>query len=159
MIDALRKLFGVERTPGDVPQPIPRASPPSLSSRPISVDHIMTTEVVDRALVVTFIEPQVHADHAYIATEELRSLLLREPSVRHLVFDLSNVKHFDSTGLGMMVDLLSALKPRGGRIAIAAATQQVQVLFKLTRLELVFSIRRTVLEAIDALNDAATRAA
>ena len=54
----------------------------------------------------------------------------------------STWKHLDEHGL-----------PKGpyGRIGLAAATQHVEVLFKLTRLELVFTVRRTVLEAIDAI--------
>ena len=50
-----------------------------------------------------------------------------------------------------MVELLATVKSRHGRIGIAAATQHVEVLFKLTRLELVFTIRRTVLEVVDAI--------
>lgn len=149
MIDALKKLFGVR---GDVQaSPAPRAVHVPRGARPISTDHLMTTSMVGRAVVVTFIEPHLHADHAFAAVEDLRALILRDPSVRDLVFDLSNVKMMDSTGLGLLVDLLSALKPRGGKIAIAAATQQVQILFKLTRLELVFVLRRSVLEALDAI--------
>ena len=53
--------------------------------------------------------------------------------------------------LFILVELLSAVKRRHGRIGMAAATQHVEVLFKLTRLELVFTIRRTVLDAIDAI--------
>jgi anti-anti-sigma factor len=149
MFDAIRKIFGVDQPPPA--SVMPRVKSPMPGARPVRVDHLMTTSVMGNAVVVTFIEPQIHSDHAYAAAEELRAFLLREHSVRDIVFDLENVKYFDSTGLGMLVDLLGALKPRGGRIAIAAATQQVQVLFKLTRLELVFVIRRSVLEALDAI--------
>lgn len=161
MLDAIRKIFGVggEGGPGAASShapPKPLRIPQG--GRTISTDHLMTTSMMGNALVVTFIEPRIHADHAGVAAEELRALLLRSPSIRDVVFDLDNVEYFDSTGLGMLVDLLGTLKARNGRIAVAAATQQVQVLFKLTRLELVFVIRRTVLEALDAL-DAMSRAA
>lgn len=154
MLDAIRKLFGVDEAPDPAAQALRQVRP--LGERPragrqISADHLMTTSIMGRAVVVTFIEPQIHADHAHAAAEDIRALLLREQSVRDVIFDLENVKYFDSTGLGMLVDLLGALKGRDGRIAVAAATQQVQVLFKLTRLELVFVIRRSVLEALDAL--------
>lgn len=157
MLDAIRKLFGVDQA-SPTASAIPPVKSPMPGSRPIRADHLMTTSIMGRAVVVTFIEPQIHSDHAYAASEELRALLLREQSVRDIIFDLENVKFFDSTGLGMLVDLLAAIKPRGGRIAVAAATQQVQVLFKLTRLELVFIIRRSVLEALDALGHRASAA-
>lgn len=159
MLDAIKKLFGVD----SAPQPgaefahIKRPSP-GVGARTVSTDHLMTTTIMGRAVIVTFIEPQIHADHAHAAAEDLRAFLLREQGVRDIIFDLENVKYFDSTGLGMLVDLLGTIKAREGRIAVAAAAQQVQVLFKLTRLELVFVIRRSVLEALDALGHRASAA-
>lgn len=157
MFEAIRKLFGVDQ-PAPAVATMPRFKVPMPGSRPIRADHLMTTSIMGNAVVVTFIEPQIHSDHAYAAAEEVRALLLREQGVRDIIFDLENVKFFDSTGLGMLVDLLGAIKPRGGRIAVAAAAQQVQVIFKLTRLELVFVIRRSVLEALDALGHRASAA-
>ena len=89
----------------------------------------------------------VAADICY----DIKELYAHQAGVRNIVLDLENIKYVDSAGLNAMVDLLGAVKRRHGRIGMAAATQHVEVLFKLTRLELVFTIRRSVIEAIDAI--------
>lgn len=160
MIRSLKKLLGVppqdgESALGHAPQ---GAKAPHTPTRFIHAEHVMHTTLMGSVLVVTLIEPHLDADRTYAVSEEVRSILARDTGIRDLVFDTSNVKHLDSTGLGMLVDLLGALKPRGGRIAVAAPAQQVQVLFKLTRLELVFLIRREVLECLDALTSNAKAA-
>ena len=93
------------------------------------------------------------ADEFARITEEWRprvvvELRLFEPAASR---NMGNIEYLDSAGLNTFVDLLTVVKQTGGRIGVAAATQQVEVLFKLTRLELVFAIRRTVIDAIDAI--------
>lgn len=147
MLRNLRKLLGVENEQ-DAPAPEPsRANAGTATSR----SGLLTHTVLGQTLVVTVVKPELNAFMAAEINHEIRSIFDAAHGVRNIVLDLENIEYLDSAGLNTFVDLLGAVKARQGRIAIAAATQQVEVLFKLTRLELVFSIRRTVIEAVDAL--------
>lgn len=148
MIRNLRKLFGLEGSDEPV-----RARPMPLPQSPLraSTEHLVASSVLGSTLVITVIEPELHADRAAELNHDVRGLMAVHRSCRNLVLDLQNVEYIDSSGLNTMIDLLQVVRAAGGTIAIAAPTQQVEVLFKLTRLELVFSIRRTVIEAIESV--------
>lgn len=149
MLRNLRKIFGTE----DQPPSAAMVPPPGGEPNP-DAQHMVTCSVLGQTLVVTVVDPELNAFKAADVNHEIRRLMSETAGVRHLVVDMGNIEFLDSAGLNAFVDLLSVVKKTGGRIAIAAATQQVEVLFKLTRLELVFTIRRTVIEAIDAIEKA-----
>jgi anti-sigma B factor antagonist len=115
---------------------------------------LVTSTTLGQTLVVTVVDPELNAFKAADINHEVRRLMAQTPGVRNLVIDMGNIEFLDSAGLNAFVDLLSVVKQTGGRIGVAAATQQIEVLFKLTRLELVFTIRRTVIDAIDAIEKA-----
>lgn len=64
-----------------------------------------------------------------------------------LIFDLSEVTHIDSTGIGRFIDTYSRLMKVGGKMRLAAATGAVRDSFRVTRLDTVFSFFPTVDEA------------
>ncbi len=148
MLRNLRKLLGVDSSDTDVGALEPTRPVAGVAT---SSSGLVTHAILGQTLVITVIPPDLNAFMANEINLELRGLMEKSPGVRNLVLDLENIEYLDSAGLNAFVDLLSIVRERHGRIAIAAATQQVEVLFKLTRLELVFSIRRTVIEAVDAI--------
>ncbi len=148
MLRNLRKLLGADTS--DVNRAALQPTRP-VAGVGTSSSGLLTHAVLGQTIVITVIPADLNAFMANEINHELRTLLEGAPNVRNLVLDLENIKYLDSAGLNAFVDLLSVVRERHGRIAVAAATQQVEVLFKLTRLELVFSIRRTVIEAVDAI--------
>ena len=58
---------------------------------------------------------------------------------RHLVLDMSEVRMIDSSGLGTLVSILKLLNGQGS-IVIRGAMPSVLGLFKLTRMDRVFTI-------------------
>lgn len=79
----------------------------------------------------------------------LRSALvrLRQGGKRHFVLDLSRVTHMDSTGLGVLLSFHRTLDSTGV-IALAAPTQNVLTLLKVTGLDQRFPVFASVDEAI-----------
>jgi anti-sigma B factor antagonist len=114
-------------------------------------DRMLKTETLGQTLVATIIEPDLTAPKVADLSDQLRLIMSERTGTRHLVLDLQNVEYLDSSCLNFFVELLTRVKHNGGRIGVAAVAQRVEVLFKLTRLDLVFSIRRTVFEAIEAV--------
>lgn len=64
-----------------------------------------------------------------------------------LIFDLSNVTHIDSTGIGRFIDAYSRLMKVSGKMRLAGASGAVRDSFRVTRLDTVFSFFLTVEEA------------
>lgn len=57
-----------------------------------------------------------------------------------VVLDLRNVNFMDSSGLGAVIAVLKSMPP-GRRLELTGLTQNVERVFKLTRMDLVFNIR------------------
>jgi anti-sigma B factor antagonist len=150
MLRNLRKLFGAtdESPPHNA---APDACMPPADGQQVYDQHLVTCSQLGQTLVVTVVEPELNSFKAADVNHEIRRLMAANAQARNLVIDMGNIEYLDSAGLNAFVDLLTVVRQTGGRIGMAAATQQVEVLFKLTRLELVFTIRRTVIEAIDAI--------
>lgn len=147
MLKNLRKLFGVENEAPQSEAPMVRRT----SARMLYDHPLVMHSIIGETLVITVVERELNVTSAADVCYEIKELYAHEAAVKHIVIDLENIKFVDSAGLNSMVDLLGVVKKRDGRIGIAAATSHVEVLFKLTRLELVFTIRRTVIDAIDAI--------
>ena len=100
--------------------------------------HVITVEAtrIDAAAAVRF-------------KDAMRSLAQDGPD--HVVLDLGRVEFVDSSGLGAIVSAMKQLGP-GRRLDLAALTPEVDRVFRLTRMDKVFTIH-------DAPGDAAPRAA
>jgi anti-sigma B factor antagonist len=146
MLRNIKKLFGVQE-PGEPEATIARPPTTRAPGDPLPITH----STIGQTLVVTIVERELNSSTAPEVAYDIKELYARQAGCRHVVIDMENLRYVDSAGLNALVDLLGAVKRRHGRIGLAAATQHVEVLFKLTRLELVFTIRRTVIEAIDAI--------
>ena len=69
----------------------------------------------------------------------------------HLVFDLSQLKQIDSTGIGRFISAYNRIMQVGGSLAMAAAMPVVRQAFRVTRLDTVFKFYDTRDQAIAAL--------
>lgn len=155
MLRNLRKLFGgPDATPVAPGAPFPHDPSARGDGGQMFNQHMVTCSMLGQTLVVTVVEPELNSFKAADVNHEIRRLMGEHPQARNLVIDMGNIEYLDSAGLNAFVDLLTVVQKTGGKIGVAAATQQVEVLFKLTRLELVFTIRRTVIDAIDAIEKA-----
>jgi anti-sigma B factor antagonist len=61
-----------------------------------------------------------------------------------LVFDLSELTHIDSTGIGRFIDTYGRLKKAGGEMRLAGVSGVVRESFRITRLDTVFPLYPTV---------------
>jgi anti-sigma B factor antagonist len=67
---------------------------------------------------------------------------------RLVVVDLSEVQFFDSTALGLVLGLRRRLLTTGGRLALVIDGREALRVFEISGLERIFSLARTVDEAI-----------
>ncbi len=57
----------------------------------------------------------------------------------HLTFDLTNVTHIDSTGMGRFIDAYSKVRNSNGSVHMKGAVGSVREMFRVTRLDTILS--------------------
>lgn len=97
----------------------------------------LATELQGDILVIRVMEDRIDAASAIQFKDRMRELA-QTPSQR-VVLDLSRVAFLDSSGLGAVVAVLKALGPQR-KLELASLTPNVQKVFRLTRMEQVFTI-------------------
>jgi len=112
---------------------------------------ISSTELLGRTIVATIVDPILSAGKIADLQVELFFKMSSRPDLRNIVFDFQNVEFVDSACLGMMVQLLRRVREKGGKVAIANVNSRIESLFKLTRLEQLFLMKRDVLDAVSAV--------
>ncbi|MQQ08117.1 anti-sigma factor antagonist [Epibacterium sp. SM1979] len=104
----------------------------------------LTSTMIDGAQVVTVNAERIDAAMAIQFKEDMRSQTDNGPE--RVILDLSEVKFIDSSGLGAIV---AAMKQLGGgrKLDLAGLTPVVDKVFRLTRMDTVFSLYPTLDEA------------
>lgn len=67
-----------------------------------------------------------------------------------LVVDLRQVTFMDSTGLGLLVGTLKRVRTAGGRLQLVIDSERLLMVFRITALEQVFTIRAALEDALTA---------
>jgi anti-sigma B factor antagonist len=78
-----------------------------------------------------------------------QSLLL---GIREFVFNLAEVDHIDSSGLGALNEMRRAIEVEDGQVRMAALTKRVDDLLVITKLVTVFKTFKDECQAIESLS-------
>ncbi len=92
-------------------------------------------------LIVRVMEDRIDAAVAIQFKDRMRDVL-QVPSAR-VVLDLAQVAFLDSSGLGAVVAVMKLLGPTR-KLELAGLTPSVEKVFRLTRMDSVFTIHATV---------------
>ncbi|MBR7180018.1 MAG: STAS domain-containing protein [Kiritimatiellae bacterium] len=65
----------------------------------------------------------------------------------NVLFDLSKMVHIDSSGLGVLVQVLQKAKAGGGKVVLAAIQSAAKIVFDITKVSRVFEIVPSVEDA------------
>lgn len=72
--------------------------------------------------------------HTAAAIRQELDRLIADKSINRLVFDLSNLKFMDSSGIGMMIGRYKMMARRGGSVAVRTGGGQIDRLMELSGL-------------------------
>ena len=75
-------------------------------------------------------------------------LTLLDENPRRLIVNLAGVAYMDSSGVASLVKVLSRARKSGCTLYLVALQERVRSVFEITRLDDVFSIRKTEQEAL-----------
>ena len=84
---------------------------------------------------------------AAVAPALREELLSKMDDGTNVLFDLSHMVHIDSSGLGVLVQILQKAKAGGGRVVLAALQSGPKIVFDITKVSRVFEIVPTVADA------------
>ena len=106
-------------------------------------------EQLDDIAIIKVPGDHLDADNAKEFKEDISELIQQEKKV---VFDLSELRFVDSSGLGAIISCLRKLNESGGDLKLFGMNKSVRALFELVRLNRLFDILNTKDEAIKAFH-------
>lgn len=107
----------------------------------------LSFEETGTARVVTVNADRIDAAVAIRFKDEMRAATAEGPD--RVVLDLTRVDFIDSSGLGAIVAAMKQLGP-GRRLDLAGPTPTVDKVFRLTRMDTVFRLYRSLDDALTA---------
>ncbi len=84
---------------------------------------------------------------AAVASSAREEILSRMGEGMNVLFDLGKMVHIDSSGLGVLVQVLQKAKSSGGKVVLAALQAGPKIVFDITKVSRVFEIVPTVEDA------------
>lgn len=84
---------------------------------------------------------------AAVAPAFREDVLGRMKDGTNVLFDLKKMVHIDSSGLGVLVQVLQKAKSSGGRVVLAALQPAPKIVFDITKVSRVFEIVPTAEDA------------
>ena len=84
---------------------------------------------------------------AAVAPELRDELLAQMDDGTNVLFDLGGMVHIDSSGLGVLVQILQKARATGGKVILAALQPAPKIVFDITKVSRVFEIVPTVDDA------------
>ena len=84
---------------------------------------------------------------AAVAPQLREEVLAKMGDGTNVLFDLSRMVHIDSSGLGVLVQILQKAKVGGGKVVLASLQPGPKIVFDITKVSRVFEIVPTVADA------------
>ncbi|SPJ23348.1 STAS domain-containing protein [Palleronia abyssalis] len=100
----------------------------------------LETEPMQEALIVRALEPRLDAAVAVQFKDAIRGIAGDAPD--RVILDLERVTFLDSSGLGAVIGAMKLLSP-DHRLELAALNPAVAKVFKLTKMDALFTIHET----------------
>ena len=90
--------------------------------------------------VVRVLKPKGNLDSINANNLRREILDLVDRGVKIIIIDLDSVVFMNSSGMGALVATLKAVKAKGGELALCSLTEQVKIIFELSRMDRIFKI-------------------
>jgi anti-sigma B factor antagonist len=107
---------------------------------------VLNAEIVDGVTIVQLPET-INSTNSRNFERDMAPLMTENS---RFVFDLVQLKHLDSMGLGAMVSCVKHLRTSDGDLKLCGMSKQIRTLFELVRMHHVFDIFNTRQEAVES---------
>ncbi len=110
----------------------------------------ITSEINGNTLLLAFegdlLGEQSGAEIVGVVVEKI------EDNIKSCAIDLSNVRYMNSSGIGVMITIMTKFKNIGGETLLVNPSSQIMKLLVVTKLDAVFTIVESQEEALAKLN-------
>ena len=86
------------------------------------------------------IQPQGILDSVHANSLRRDIIDLTENGVKLILIDLQDITFMNSSGMGALVATLKTVKAAGGELALCSLTEQVQIIFELSKMNRIFQV-------------------
>lgn len=118
--------------------------------RPQSMTRLTVSVAEPDGYAIITVVGEVDATTGFHLRDPLHELVSRR--FLHHVVDLRKVTFLDSTGLGILVGDHKRLRDRGGSLQVVCAPGLVSRVFRLTGVDRIVPVRKTIEDAVHALD-------
>lgn len=102
-------------------------------------------------LVVTFRQTSIEGITGVEQAADMLHSMIRDQQPHKMVIDFSQVRFFSSQVLGLLVDVWRRMKDLGGALTISGINPQLTRVFRITRLDNLFSFYENAEMAVASL--------
>jgi anti-anti-sigma factor len=117
-----------------------------MEQRKLSIDVMEGSRPGER---IVLLDGLLNAETAFVFGDRAR-----EKNPQSLVIDMTNVASLDSSGLGVLIGLYVSFEKSGRPLILVGANERVRDLFRMCKVEEVFTQYPTLAEAQEALTQA-----
>lgn len=79
--------------------------------------------------------------------------ILSEEGQNNFILELSELKYVNSTGLNVLINILTKSRKNGGELVISGISKKVQELLLITKLNSVFIVTESTEDALEKFNE------
>jgi anti-sigma B factor antagonist len=106
----------------------------------------------DNILVLTLSGDLIGEDNGAsileLATDHIKN------NVRYCIVDISHVRYINSSGIGVLITILTKFRNKGGEVYLVRPSENVKKLLIITKLNAIFNVAETEEEAVQGLSNA-----
>jgi len=92
----------------------------------------------------------ISPDQSTILTENVQELI--DAGTQNVIVDLSGIETMNSTGLSILISILTKTRNVGGEVVIVNIPKKVNELMIITKLNTVFTVAESIVGAVALLN-------
>jgi len=130
------------------PGPPSKLSQSGSDKRPSPVSRSRVRKAEPRSHHILPLEGEIDMRVSPRIASKLRTLIRDKP--KKLVIDLSKVSYIDSSGMAILIEAMQKVEAYRGKLYVVGMRETVRTIFKTSRLDQVFRIRRNVADALAA---------
>ncbi len=107
----------------------------------------MNCKIIKRNLIVNVSEELDH-HNAEIIRDKIDKIIVKE-NIKCVIFDFSNTKFMDSSGIGVIIGRYKNIKNRGGNVVVANVGPRMDRIFNMSGLYRIINRYENVKEALN----------
>jgi anti-sigma B factor antagonist len=103
-------------------------------------------EIKENALIIRLSGDLIGENNGMNVLEVVNSSILE--NIRKCIIDISSLRYINSSGIGVLITILTKFRNKGGEVYLLKPSESVQKLLVITKLNAIFQIIQTEEEAL-----------